>query len=251
MSASNTPSILLEGLEKRFGPVLALAGLDLRLEPGEFVGFCGPNGAGKTTTLRILTGQLAPSAGRVEIMGQPIHQDPRRARALMGYVPESPALYEYLSAREFVSFVAEIRASSPDTSPRAGTVGDQVDEALALAELGDDAERLIREYSQGMRRRVALAAAMVSHPPVLVLDEALNGLDPPSVARIRAELARRCHQGDTVLLSTHVLETLERVADRVVMIAQGRLVADLRPSELGQEGLERLFLERIGATKAP
>jgi ABC-2 type transport system ATP-binding protein len=241
------PALLIEGLTRSFGPVRAVDGVSLRVEPGEFVGFCGHNGAGKTTTLRVLTGQLTRDEGRVEILGLDVEKEPRRCRGLVGYVPENPALYDYLSAREFITFVAEIRAEASGGVVKAGSITDRVEEALELAELGEDADRLIREYSQGMRRRAALAAAMVSHPPVLLLDEALNGLDPPSARRVREALRARCREGAAVLLSTHVLETLERYADRVVMLAHGRVVGDLRVSEAGPGGLEAFFLERMAA----
>ncbi len=226
-------TIELEDVHRSFGAVQALRGVSFRVQPGEFVGLIGHNGAGKTTALRILTGQLPPSSGGVRVAGLDVLAQPREARAAMGYTPEHPELYEYLTARELLEFVAQVRG------------GGDLQAALDLAALGEDADRLIREYSQGMRRRTALAAAVVARPPVLVFDEALNGLDPPSAARVKEHLAALCAQGHCVLLSTHVLETVERIADRVVMLAHGRVVADERVEEIGQEGLERLFLERI------
>lgn len=226
-------AIEVEGLTKDYGRVSALRGVDFRVAAGEFTALIGHNGAGKSTALKILTGQLMPTAGRVSVGGVDVVSDPGGARERFGYVPEEPALYDYLTAREFLDLVIEIRG------------GGDVAAALAMAGLGDDADRLIREYSQGMRRKTALAAAVVSRPPVLILDEALNGLDPPSAARVKAWLRRACDEGAAVLLSTHVLETVERLADRVVMLAQGRVVADERVEEIGQEGLERLFLEKI------
>ncbi len=227
-------AIEIRGLRKEFGRVVAVEAVDLVAEPGEFVALIGHNGAGKSTTIKVLTGQLMPTAGTVHVGGVDVSKDPGLAREKLGYVPEDPALYEYLTAREFLELVVALRGA-----------GD-LEEALALTGLGDDADRLIREYSQGMRRKTALAAAVVSKPPVVILDEALNGLDPPSAARVKASLRALCEQGTTVLLSTHVLETVERVADRVVMLAHGRVVADERIADIGAEGLEALFLERIG-----
>ena len=226
-------AIELIDLEKKYGTVEAVRGVNLVVQPGELVGLIGPNGAGKTTTLRILTGQLLPTRGSVRVDGIDVVQDPGKARRKLGYVPEEPALYDYLSAREFLEFVVSVRGH-----------GD-LDAALALTGLGADVDRLIREYSQGMRRKVALAAAMVSTPPVLVLDEALNGLDPPSAARGKAALRKECDAGAAVLLSTHVLETVERLADRVVMIAGGRVVADIPGQEFEGRDLEALFLEQL------
>jgi ABC-2 type transport system ATP-binding protein len=213
-------ALIVEGLAKAFGRVEAVRDVGFRVERGSFVGLVGPNGAGKSTTIKMLSGQLLPDAGRVLVDGVDVVADPGAARARLGYVPEEPRLYDYLSAREMVAFVARIRGT-----------GD-VDAALEVAGLGADADRLIREYSQGMRRRTALACAMVAKPALLVLDESLNGLDPPSAERVVAALKAACEAGSAVLLSTHVLDTLERVADRVVMIEAGAVAADVPASRL-------------------
>lgn len=212
----------VSGLRKSFGRVQAVDGVDLDLRPGEFVGLVGPNGAGKSTTFKMLTGALVPTEGSVQVAGVDVVADPGGARAHLGIVPEHPTLYDYLNAREMLEFVVDIRGR-----------GD-VAHGLEIAGLGDDAERLIREYSQGMRRKTALAAAMVARPPLLILDEALNGLDPPSAARIIGALQRACADGAAVILSTHVLDTLEKVADRIVMIERGRVRADVPISQLDE-----------------
>jgi len=226
--------IRVDGLRKEYGRVVAVDSVSFSVEAGEFVALIGHNGAGKSTTIKVLTGQLSPTAGLVSVAGVDVLKDPGAARAKLGYVPEEPALYDYLTCREFLELVVELRG------------GGDLDEALEMTGLGDDADRLIREYSQGMRRKTALAAAVVSKPPVLVLDEALNGLDPPSAARVKAYLRGLCDAGCAVLLSTHVLETVEKLADRVVMLAHGNVVADERVADIGDAGLERLFLEKIG-----
>ena len=212
----------VDGLGRDFGKVRAVDTVDFSVSAGEFVGLVGPNGAGKSATIKLLTAQLLPTRGSVRVAGVDVVEDPNGARRHIGYVPEDPSLYEYLSAREMVSFAAELRGASEA----------EVEEVLDLAGLGADADRLIREYSQGMRRKTALACALVARPPLLVLDEALNGLDPPSAARVVDALKTACERGQAVLLSTHVLDTLEKVADRIVMVAAGRVLADVPVTEL-------------------
>lgn len=229
-----TPGIAITGLRKQFGPTVAVEHLDLVVQPGEFVGLIGHNGAGKSTLLKMLAGQLLPTAGTVQIAGVDMLTAPNQARANLGFVPEEAPLWDYLSAREFLEFVIGVRGKGDLAS------------ALELTGLGSDADRLIREYSQGMRRKTALAAALVAEPSVIVLDEALNGLDPPSAARTKGLLKERCQQGACVLFSTHIVETVEAVADRVVMMARGRVVDDRRVVDIPAGGLEQLFLGQIG-----
>lgn len=206
--------IAIHDLRKRFGRVEALRGVTLEVRPGERVCLLGHNGAGKSTLMRILSGQLRPDAGSVRVGDVDVAADPNAARARLGFVPEEPALYDYLSAREFLELVVALRG--------AGSVA----EGLDIAGLGEDADRTLRTYSQGMRRRTALAAALVARPPVLVLDEALNGLDPPSSARVREILAQRAAGGAAVLLSTHVLEIAQAFATRTVVLEAGRIRAE-------------------------
>ena len=229
--------IELDGISKRFGKVEAVQRIDLTLEGGSFVGLIGHNGAGKSTTIKMLTGLLRPDTGSIRIAGIDVHADPVAARRTFGAVPEEPALYEFLSAREFLAFVRDVRGA-----------GD-IEQALDLTGLGADADRLIREYSQGMRRKTALAAAMLGEPEVLILDEALNGLDPPSAAKVKQALRDRVDAGCLVVLSTHVVETVQAVADRVVMLAHGRVVADQDTATMQTGDLERLFLEKLRETR--
>jgi ABC-2 type transport system ATP-binding protein len=219
-------------LRKAFGRVQAVRGINFEVRAGELVGLVGPNGAGKSTTIQMISGQLLPDSGQIVIGGVDVLQDPNGARSKVGYVPEEPKLYDYLSAREMVAFVARIR----------GVGSELVDLALEGAGLGADSERLIREYSQGMRRRTALACALVAKPPLLILDESLNGLDPPSADRTVRILRAACEAGAGVILSTHVLETLERAADRILMIRAGEVIADAPAHDTAR--LRGLFEEK-------
>ncbi|MBT3219194.1 MAG: ABC transporter ATP-binding protein [Proteobacteria bacterium] len=232
------PVIWFDKVRKTFGRVVAVDEVDLQVGPGVFVGLIGHNGAGKSTCLRMLMGLLRPTEGVVTIDGLNVVDDAYAVRKRLGAVPEEPALYEYLTAREFLEFIAEVRG------------GGDVGAALELTDLGDDANRLIREYSQGMRRKTALAAAMLNEPKVLVLDEALNGLDPPSAARVKAALRQAVGRGQTVVLSTHMVETVQLVSDRVLMLAHGRVVADIEAKDVKPGELEALFLEKMRMDQA-
>ncbi len=230
-------AVVFEKLRKEFGKVVAVDEVDLSIEPGTFVGLIGHNGAGKTTTLRMLMGLLRPTSGRVLIDGLDVMANPREARKRFGAVPEEAAVYPYLTAREYLTFIAEVRG------------GGDVEQALALTGLGEDADRLLREYSQGMRRKTALAAALLGKPSVLVLDESLNGLDPPSAAMVKATLRQLVDQGTTVILSTHVIETVQAAADRVIMLAHGRVVADVSTDGMAEGDLEDMFLRLLEETR--
>ena len=221
--------IVAENVVKTFGRTTALAGVSFSVAAGERVALLGHNGAGKSTLMKLLAGQVLPGQGRVELAGVDVSAQPARARSVLGYVPEEPVLWEYLTARETLEYVVAVRGA-----------GD-IEAALALTGLGADADRLVREYSQGMRRKVAIAAALVAHPPVLVFDEALNGLDPPSALAVTEELSRRAAAGAAVLISTHVIDLVPRIADRVVVLRAGRVDAELRVSELGPDGLAGVF----------
>lgn len=212
--------IEVQSLRKEYGRVVAVEDVSFEVRAGELVGLVGHNGAGKSTTIKMLTGGLIPTAGSLRLGGIDVVSEPGIAREKMGYVPEDPRLYEYLSAREMLEFVIGVRGRG------------ELDYGLEVAGLGADADRLIQEYSQGMRRKTALACAMVAKPRVLVLDEALNGLDPPSAARVTRLLEAARKDGACILLSTHVLETLERIADRVVMLAAGRVALEAPRGEL-------------------
>ena len=210
----------VQNIEKKYGNITAVSSLSFHIGVGEFVGFVGPNGAGKTTTIKMLAGQLLPTSGSIHIDGIDVLEHPNKAREYIGYVPEFPEMYDYLTCREMLEFVISVRGKG------------ELDWALDVAGLGKDAERPIREYSQGMRRKTALACAMVAKPKLLILDESLNGLDPSSVRRILSLFDELRQAGTSILLSTHVLDTLERIASRIIMIEDGALKVDVPSSEL-------------------
>jgi ABC-2 type transport system ATP-binding protein len=214
--------ISCEGLTKRFGPVTAVSGLDLAVPAGLVYGFLGPNGAGKTTTIRMLLGLVAPSAGRICLLGRRL-PDPR-ATARTGSMIEEPAFYPWMTGRGNLEVLG---ATGGGCGPG------EVARVLGLAGLTDVAARKVRTYSQGMRQRLGIAAAMLGRPPLLIMDEPTNGLDPAGIREIRALVRGLAAEGTTVFLSSHLLAEVEQVCDRVAVIAGGRLVEEGEPATLG------------------
>ncbi|MBN1946676.1 MAG: ABC transporter ATP-binding protein [Bradymonadales bacterium] len=213
---------------KRYGPLTAVDGISLRLSPGELVAFIGPNGAGKTTTYRCIVGLQRPDAGQVLVSGLDMQTDRVEALRAIGYVGQDVQLFQYLTGEETLRMVGEIYQIEPQQ------LEDRISRLLELLELGSAANRLVRHYSGGMARKLALCTALVREPPVLLLDESFAGLDPESTVAIRGELDRLRQNGSTILLSSHVLELLERWVTRVVILAKGRIVQDLGRSELNE-----------------
>jgi ABC-2 type transport system ATP-binding protein len=228
-------------LTRRYGAFTAVQGLDLEVRPGEIVGFLGPNGAGKTTTLRVCAGLLKPNHGEVAIDGVSLAAVSSRARSRAGFVPDRPFLYERLTAREFLDFVAALY-DVPGELARS-----RADTFLDRLELMGAADDLLETYSHGMRQKVSIAAALIHDPPLVMLDEPLNGLDPLAARTLKDLLRERAARDFGVLVSTHLLEVAERLCDRVVILHRGRKVAEGSLAELRGERadatLEDVFLE--------
>jgi ABC-2 type transport system ATP-binding protein len=210
-----TSVIRCEGLTKRYRGIIALDGLDLTVEPGQVFGFLGPNGAGKTTTLRILLGLVTPTAGRAWVNGRPAGAPDGLPQ--IGAMIEEPAFYPWLTGRRNLEVLA---LSGP---PLPGPPG-QIGRALAAAGLAAAADRKVKGYSQGMRQRLGLAAALLRDPPLLLLDEPANGMDPAGIAEFRTLLRSLAERGTTVFLSSHLLAEVEQICDQVAVLRSGRLV---------------------------
>ncbi|MEQ1506713.1 MAG: ATP-binding cassette domain-containing protein [Myxococcota bacterium] len=217
--------IEVERLERTWGAARALDGVTFRVERGEIVGLLGPNGAGKTTTMKILTGQLAPTAGSARVAGHDVLLAPIEARRAIGYLPEGAPLYDEMTAGGYLRFVARARGLGPAEAARA------LERTATACGLTDRLGQGIATLSRGYRQRVGLAAALVHDPPILVLDEPTTGLDPNQVVEIRA-LVRAIGATRTVILSTHVLPEVEVTCDRVLILHRGRLVADDRTAAI-------------------
>jgi ABC-2 type transport system ATP-binding protein len=206
-------AIRCDGLTKRFGDTVAVDGLDLRVSAGQVYGFLGPNGAGKTTTIRMLLGLISPTSGRAWLLERPLPDPLVVART--GSMIEEPAFYPWMSGRANLEVLAATSGGRPDRA--------EVHRVLDLAGLADAGSKKVRTYSQGMRQRLGLAAALLGSPPLLVIDEPTNGLDPAGIREFRDLLADLSAAGTTVFLSSHLLTEVEQVCDRAAVIAHGRL----------------------------
>jgi ABC-2 type transport system ATP-binding protein len=233
-------ALQVRGLVKRFGPVVAVAGVDLDVPRGSFFGLVGPNGAGKTTTLAMVTGLLRPDAGGARVDGVDVWADPLTARGRMGVLPEGLRMFERLSGRELLAFTGRLRGMPP------AEVDERAAELLSVLGLAD-ATQLVVDYSTGMRKKVALAAALLHNPPVLFLDEPFEAVDPVSARTIREVLRAFTGRGGTVVLSSHVMDLVERICDDVAVMAGGRvLAAGTVDAVRGGRSLEEVFVELVG-----
>jgi ABC-2 type transport system ATP-binding protein len=213
-------------LTRTYGEKLALDRLSLTVEPGEIVGLLGPNGAGKTTTVKILTAMLPPTSGSARVAGCDVRADPLEVKRRIGFVPESGALYENLTANEYLEFVAHLHHLDPSGARQ------RISEMFELLGLLPDADRRMTGFSKGMKQKVLIAAALVHNPEVLFLDEPLNGIDANGAALIKELLKQLAASGKTILFCSHVLDVVERVCTRIVIVSGGRAVADGTAAEL-------------------
>lgn len=240
--------IEFDAVSRSYGDTLAVRGLDLRIASGELFAMLGHNGAGKTTTIKMLVGLLRPESGRVLVEGRDVVTEVREASQRIGYVPDEPHMYDKLSGREFLQFVAEMHGM---TRPEAQTAIEQEIERFGLKSFADE---LSESYSHGMKQRTVFAASLLHSPPVLVVDEPLVGLDPHSIRLVKDLLRERAAAGTSVFMSTHTLAVAEEIADRIGVMHKGELiflgtVAELREQHVDQgQSLEAMYLTMVGET---
>ncbi len=243
--------IKIVNLTRLYGSLSAVKDLNLATNPGEIFGFLGPNGAGKTTTIRMIVGLLYPTSGTVIVAGHDVQKEPLAVKRSIGYLAQTPLLYERLTGRQFLRFVGGLYGLNEEI------IETRADQLLVLTELSDDADRLIESYSGGMRHKIGLCGSLIHQPPVLVLDEPLTGLDPQSARRIKQLMRQFCQEGHTIFLSTHVLEVAERVCDRVGILDKGQLIAmgtiealRAQAQSSTESTLEDLFIQLTGGETA-
>jgi ABC-2 type transport system ATP-binding protein len=259
----DVPAIHTEHLTRRFGELVAVEDVNLEVAAGQFFGFLGPNGAGKSTTIKMLTGLLAPTSGRMQILGIDFEQNPVEVKRQIGVVPEGMALFGRLTGAEYLNFVGRMYGLDRETAAkRAG-------ELLEFMQLADQPKKLVTDYSHGMQKKLALAAAVIHGPKILFLDEPFEGVDAIAAGTLKAMLQRMIARGATIFLTSHVLEIVERLCSHVAIIHKGRLVAQGSLEELraGVEAqaasgngdallpgskltLEEIFLHTVGGVRS-
>jgi ABC-2 type transport system ATP-binding protein len=238
--------IRLTKLTKRYGKFTAVDGIDLEIRRGELFGFLGPNGAGKTTTMRMIAGILQPTSGTIEIAGDNLALDPIKAKHRLGFIPDRPFVYDKLTGAEFLRFVAALYGQDGDPIER------RMEELLDLFELMPWKDELVESYSHGMRQKLIISSALLHRPEVIVVDEPMVGLDPKGQKFLKELFKAFVARGGTVLMSTHTLDTVEEMCDRIGIIANGRILACGSMAEVrvqtkgGDAKLEELFLKLTG-----
>jgi len=238
-----SPAIEVRGLRKLYGAKAAVDGLDLTVPRGCFYGFLGPNGAGKTTTIRMLIGLATPTAGRIRLLGLPMPERALEIKRRIGLVPEESLLFERLTGGEFLQFAGRMYGLDR------ATAATRAAELLEFFRLNDQPRKLIAEYSKGMRKRLMMAAALIHRPELFLLDEPFEGVDAVGARIMKDLLLDQVRRGATVFLTSHVLEVVERLCDRVAILNQGRIVLEAAVRDLhdGAESLEDAFVRLVGA----
>ncbi len=241
--------IYLNQITKLFGSQTAVDNLSFEVPAGQILGFLGPNGAGKSTTLKILTGMLAPTSGTARICDIDLQEHPVEVKRQVGFVPESGAVFESLTGLEYLEMVAALYGI-PARAARS-----RIEQFIAFFDLsfGTLTDKLLGAYSKGMRRKVVITAALLHNPPVVFFDEPLDGLDANAAVGFKHLIQTLAHEGKTIVYSSHILDVVERVCDRVIIINKGRLLVDGTPAGLvaahGAENLERLFTQLTGGSE--
>ena len=254
----SVPAIATQGLKRTFGSLTAVENVDLVVEAGQFFGFLGPNGAGKSTTIKMLTGLLAPTAGTIQILGIDLIANPVEVKKMIGVVPEGMALVGRLTGPEYLNFVGRMYGLPRET------VAQRATELLEFMQLANDPRKLVADYSHGMQKKLALAAAVIHAPKVLFLDEPFEGVDAIAAGTLKAMLQGMIARGATIFLTSHVLEIVERLCSHVAIINRGQLMAqgsleqlrsgvEAQLHEGGTGGqkltLEEIFLRVVGGTR--
>lgn len=236
--------MIVKNIAKSFGTVQALNDVSFSLSAGSLCGLVGPNGAGKSTLFKLLMGLLEPDKGEMQLFAETIHFGETTYKSKIGYAPENPILYDYLTGLEFLHFIASAKRMTATLRKN------QIEQWIEFFNLSSKARELIKNYSHGMRRKMSLCAALIGTPEILLLDEATNGLDPESSFKFKEYLKEFCNNGGTVLFSSHIIETVEHLCDRIIILHQGQIRRELNREEwedLRERGLslEQFFISLV------
>ncbi|MFC1628785.1 ABC transporter ATP-binding protein [Gemmatimonadota bacterium] len=223
------PALEVRGLKKHYSAIEAVKGIDLKVERGEIFGFLGPNGAGKTTTIRTLVGLLQPTAGDIFLGGFSLKEDPVEAKRIVGFIPDRPFLYEKLTGREFLGFIAGLY-SVYDNEPEA--LEERIEELLRFFQLDEWGDELVEAYSHGMKQRLVMSSTLLHDPEIIIVDEPMVGLDPRGARLLKNLFKERVRGGGSIFMSTHTLAVAEELCDRIAIIQEGELIAEGTLQEL-------------------
>ncbi|HZY46286.1 MAG TPA: ABC transporter ATP-binding protein [Candidatus Bathyarchaeia archaeon] len=244
--ATAGPAIEVSHLTKVYGPTLALSDVTLSVETGEVRGLLGPNGSGKSSLMKTIIGLTKPSYGSVQVLGYDVRVNPMDIKKMVGYVPESPRLYEFLTATEYLDFIADVRGLPFDQKK------ERISRFIDALDLEGKQGDMISSYSQGMKQKVAIIGALLHRPRVLLMDEPLNGLDPKSARLVKELIHGLAKEGVSVIFSTHILEIAEAICDKLTILQMGRILAEGTSKDLREKaglpgsGLEEVFLRLTG-----
>ena len=240
MREMEEPALQATALSKAFGQTRAVDGIDLTMGRGQILGLLGPNGSGKSTTMKMILGILKPDAGTILVSGLDVSKDPVAVKKVVGYVPEMPQAYEFLTGLEYLDFIADMYDIPHDVRK------ERIAQFLEGMQMKGHENELIGGYSQGMKQKVAIISALMHHPRIFIMDEALNGLDPRSAKLVKDLLRNLANEGASVLFSTHVLEIAEVLCDHVAIMYQGKIIANGNMADLrAQAGLPGSTLEEV------
>lgn len=236
----------IRNLQKKYGEKQVLKGIDLEIKPGQIIGYIGPNGAGKSTTVKILCGLISEFTGQVTIFGKDLRTQSLEIKQQVGYIPENAVLYESLTPMEFMEFIGEIRGISTDHTRQ------KAEALMNIFEMKPYLNQRIATFSKGMRQKVLICSALLHNPDLIFMDEPLSGLDANSVIMVKEMLVHLAREGKTVFYSSHLMDVVERISDRIILIDQGKVIADGSFDELNKlsndENLEKMFTRLTGNT---
>ncbi|MEL6675715.1 MAG: ABC transporter ATP-binding protein [Bacteroidota bacterium] len=240
------PIISLRGLRKSFGTKEVLKGLDLDIQPGQIIGYIGPNGAGKSTTVKILCGILADFEGEVEVLGKNLREASLEIKKRIGYIPENGAMYQTLSPMEYLQFVGELQGME------LADIQEKSKKLLQLFGMDAHADERIQTFSKGMKQKILIISGLLHNPDIIFMDEPLSGLDANSVIMVKEMLNQLAKEGKTIFYSSHIMDVVEKISDRIILISDGAIVADGTFAELNagtaSASLEKLFTQLTGSS---